>query len=249
MNLPDIKGFIETSFTDWPGRIASVIFLPGCNFRCPYCHNHRLVLEPETLGSWDLSLIIDRMEQLRGWVDGVCITGGEPTIHGNLEKLLEKFKKLGWKIKLDTNGSKPRVLRGLLSANLVDAFSVDVKAPFESIPYRINAGPKADPMAVKESIELLAGSGKPIEIRTTIHPKLLCREALIRLARSSAAVLAQSGAERNNIKFTPQRCRVEETLDPALKEQAPLDPSVFDQWAAEASEAFDAAFSAELPNK
>lgn len=249
MNSPDIKGFIETSFVDWPRRVAAVIFLPGCNFRCPYCHNHKLVLEPESFGSWDLNWIFERLEQLRGWVDGVCVTGGEPTIHADLGKLLRQFKERGWEIKLDTNGARPAVLSDLLSKNLIDAFAIDVKAPFESIPYRNNAGPKADPLKVKKSLELTASSGKSINIRTTIHPDLLSIEELLRLAETSGDILARNGAAKDETTFTPQRARVEDPLDPSLGALQSFDPSIFNEWAALAQKTFNAAWSEDFATK
>ena len=86
--LPLIKGFIETSFLDWPGQICAVVFLPYCNLRCPYCHNHRLVLKPDTLETLSLNRILERLTALGRWIDGLCITGGEPTIHHGLPLLL-----------------------------------------------------------------------------------------------------------------------------------------------------------------
>jgi His-Xaa-Ser system radical SAM maturase HxsC len=88
---PSIKGFLETSFVDWPGRMASVVFLPGCNFRCPYCHNHALVLDPGAVATWPLEVVLAKLSGMKGWVDGVCVTGGEPTLLG--ERLFQLIRQ------------------------------------------------------------------------------------------------------------------------------------------------------------
>ena len=240
MDVPEIKGFLEASFVDWPGKVASTVFLPRCNLRCPYCHNHRLVLVPETLETWPLETVLERLEGFRGWVDGLCVTGGEPTVHAGLGRLLSMLRDRGWAVKLDTNGSKPDVLSALLGAELVGAVSVDVKAPLEPIPYRRNAGPGADPEAVRESLAHLAVSGLPVQIRTTVHPALLSRGELVRLAVEVAGLFVRArGREVGAVRFTPQRCRVEDPLDSLLRERTALDPATFESWAGEAREAFE----------
>ena len=235
MRLPDIKGFLETSFVDWPGRLASVVFLPGCNFRCPYCHNHRLVLNPGDLATWPLDAILGRLEGFRGWIDGVCVTGGEPTIHDALPEFLTLFRSRGWTLKLDTNGSRPEALRGILSAGLVEAVALDVKAPLEPVPYRRNAGPGSDPEAVAETLRVLADWGGWVDVRATVHPELLSADELGRLAAQAGLALSRSDGD---VRFTPQRCRPEEALDPALREKPSLSPEEFSQWAQPAKELF-----------
>ncbi|MGC1401997.1 MAG: radical SAM protein, partial [Thermodesulfobacteriota bacterium] len=106
----EIKGFIETSFLDWPGKICAVLFLPSCNLRCPFCHNHELVLHPELLSPYPWDHIQKRLLALRSWLDGVCVTGGEPTLHPDLPELLGQIRHLGLLVKLDTNGTRPEVL-------------------------------------------------------------------------------------------------------------------------------------------
>ncbi|HJX60180.1 MAG TPA: radical SAM protein, partial [Thermodesulfobacteriota bacterium] len=103
--MTEIKGFLETSFLDWPGKLCSVLFLPRCNFRCPYCHNHPLVLHPERYASIPLEDVLGRLQSFRGWIDGVCITGGEPTLERGLPHLIHELKGQGFSVKLDTNGS------------------------------------------------------------------------------------------------------------------------------------------------
>lgn len=235
MRLPPIKGFLETSFVDWPGRVAAVLFLPGCNFCCPYCHNHALVRCPESLRTFPWEDVVARLETLRGWVDGVCVTGGEPTIHEGLPALVDALHARGWDVKLDTNGSRPQVVEALVRRGRLGAASVDVKAPFEPIPYRRNAGPGADPDAVARTLAVLSQTGVFVEARTTVHPALLSRDEVVRLAEQAGAVLRHAAGQA---RFTLQRCRVEQTLDPGLREHPALTPEVFEAWARDARARF-----------
>jgi len=240
VNLPEIKGFLDSSFVDWPGKVAAVVFLPGCNFRCPYCHNHRLVLAPETLETIPLEGVLARLGELHGWVDGVSVTGGEPTLHPGLGGLLETFRNRGLGVKLDTNGSRPHVLKELLVAGLLDTVAVDVKAPLEPLPYRRNAGPGGDPEAVRATLVQLAAAGLSVEVRTTVHPALLSREEVLRTAADAGRALAAHRGP-GTVRFTLQRGRVEATLDPGLAEKAPLDQGEFTAWADAAVDAFQRA--------
>ncbi len=222
--LPAVKGFLETSFIDWPGKVASVVFLPRCNYRCPYCHNHQLVNSPESYRSWDLEEIFEKLEALRGWVDGVCVTGGEPTIHPELPALLREFKKRGWPVKLDTNGSNPALVNSLIDEGLVDSISLDIKAPLEEIPYRRNTGKGGDPAEVTKTLSLIALSNIPLEVRTTVHPALLSFEECLRLSRQVDDITDK----KTRIKW--QLCKVGETLDPALGDMPAPDEEEFGSW-------------------
>lgn len=214
-----------------------MVFLPGCNFRCPFCHNHALVLDPKHLETWPLDLVLAKLAGMKGWVDGVCVTGGEPTLHEGLPDLLRVFRREGLLVKLDTNGSRPGVLRDLLAVGLVDAVALDLKAPLEPVPYRRNAGPGSDPDAVAETLGLLATWSGWVDVRTTVHPDLLSRDELLRVAETAGSALARSPRAR----FTPQRCRTEDPLDVALRGSPPLSPEEFAAWAAQASVAFEGA--------
>lgn len=239
MDLPPIKGFLETSFVDWPGQVAAVVFLPLCNFRCPYCHNHGLVLRPESYQSWSLDGILDHLAGYRSWVDGVCVSGGEPTRHAALPALLRRLRGAGWATKLDTNGSRPEVLRGLLAAGLLDAVALDLKAPLEAIPYRRNSGWNGDPGRVAESLELVLAAELPLQVRTTVHPRLLTVEELERLAADlGERVARQRGPGGGGVRFTVQRCRVEETLDGGLAGHPGLDAEGFAAWQGRAGDAY-----------
>ncbi len=168
--LPEIKGFLETSFLDWRGKISAVLFLPGCNFACPYCHNHTLAARPQELASLPLDQIMTRLKPFVGWIDGVVISGGEPTLHPGLPRLLEMVRRAGFSVKLDTNGYRPEVLAYLHRHGLVDYVAMDLKAPLEPLAYRRVSGRKVDVDQVRASLEFLKASGLAHEVRSTIWP-------------------------------------------------------------------------------
>ncbi len=131
-DCPAIKGFLETSFVDWKGHLASVLFLGGCNFRCPFCHNRDLVLNPGGFEDVPLEYVVATIRKYRAhWIDKIVITGGEPTIHKNLFALIGLLKNEGMSIKLDTNGSNPSVVKGLVNDGLIDCIAMDVKGPLD----------------------------------------------------------------------------------------------------------------------
>ena len=165
----EIKGFIETSLIDWDGKLASVIFLPGCNFRCPFCHNSQLVQKPEELETVEWEDVAARLARHRGWIDGVVVTGGEPTINGELPALLRAFKGMGLQTKLDTNGYLPVILRHLIGEGLVDYVAMDVKTALDE-RYSKAAGVRINLALIEESIALLLAGGVDYEFRTTVVP-------------------------------------------------------------------------------
>jgi pyruvate formate lyase activating enzyme len=124
-----IAGLIKQSYIDYPGKMAAVVFTQGCNFRCGYCHNPSLVL-PRLFHHNKLVAVSDvliHLENRKDWLDGVVITGGEPTIHGDLPDFLRQIKSLGYLVKLDTNGSNPLMLEKVIKENLVDFIAMDIK--------------------------------------------------------------------------------------------------------------------------
>jgi pyruvate formate lyase activating enzyme len=210
MDFP-IKGFLETSFVDWPGKIVSVLFLPHCNFRCPYCHNYELVTDPGQFPAVPFDHILETLRYYRGWIDGVCITGGEPTLSPLLPQLIECIKQEGMLVKLDTNGSHPRVLASLINARLLNYVAMDVKAPLDREAYARCCGVSVDLDDIMESVNLLKASGLPYEFRTTVAPTFLNEEDLIRLAHQL------TGAR----KLTLQHFSLAHTLDPRCSTIAP----------------------------
>ncbi len=166
-----IKGFIETSLIDWDGMVSCVLFLPGCNFNCPFCHNHLLARHPERLADVPWERVENYLADKVDWIDGAVVTGGEPTIHQELKPLLVKIRDLKSKIKLDTNGYRPVVLEELFSEDLVDYVAMDVKAPLDG-SYAVASGTEVDVMQIRRSVSLIMGSGLPYEFRTTLVPGL-----------------------------------------------------------------------------
>lgn len=212
----EIKGFLETSFIDWPGKICSVFFLPHCNFRCPYCHNHPLVLHPEQYRSIRLEDALERLGSLEGWVDGICVTGGEPTLHQDLPALIRNLRTHGFLVKLDTNGSNPAMLEALVEMKEVDFVSMDVKAPLDALSYRRSVGLPVDLAPLLRAIDVLKMGKVEYEFRMTVVPGLHREEDIIQLA-------SQLRAGR---RFVLQNFNPENPLDPQLKRTPPYDPEV-----------------------
>jgi pyruvate formate lyase activating enzyme len=214
--MAEIKGFLETSFIDWPGKICSVFFLPHCNFRCPYCHNHPLVLHPEHYRTIPLEDALERLRALRGWVDGICVTGGEPTLHPDLPVLIRTLRTHGFLVKLDTNGSNPTMLESLVEVKDIDFVSMDVKAPLDPISYRRSVGGPVDLAPLLRSIDILKRGRVEYEFRMTVVPGLHREEDITHLA-------SQLMAGR---RFVLQNFNPENPLDPELKSTPPYDPDV-----------------------
>lgn len=168
----DIKGFIDTSFVDWDGEVASVVFTPGCNFKCPYCYNHELVFDPQGYPNVPRDHIFSFLDEHADFIDGVVIIGGEPTIHPGLVEFCRSLKDKGLKVKLDTNGTNPDIMKELLDENLVDYVAMDVKAPLNQDKYSRVVGKKVngEVAKIKETIQVVISSGVDHEFRTTVVP-------------------------------------------------------------------------------
>jgi len=168
----EIKGFIETSLIDWDGKVVSVIFLPGCNFRCPYCQNMDLVDHPEKFKTIPEERVFEYLESHRDFIDGVCITGGEPTLHKDkgLTEFIRHVKQEGFLVKLDTNGSDPAYLKELVENKLIDFVAMDIKAPLEDYNKATNV--KVNTEAIKESVQFLLSDDIDHEFRTTVAPTI-----------------------------------------------------------------------------
>ncbi len=170
----EIKGFVNLSLVDWDGKISSVIFLPNCNFRCPFCHNTTLVLHPEKGETVPFERVEDYLKKQKSWIDGVCITGGEPTLHRDLPDLCSKFKEMAFLVKVDTNGTNPVMMKELMDRRLIDYVAVDIKAPLTVEKYSKAIGVNAEKLLgkVKETVKMLMGSKMDYEFRTTVVPTL-----------------------------------------------------------------------------
>jgi pyruvate formate lyase activating enzyme len=134
-----VRGFERVSLCDWPGCNTSVIFMGGCNMRCPTCHNYTIAWQPEQVPAISRQSILTYLKNRAKWIDGVVVTGGEATLVPQLETVLHDIKALGMRIKLDTNGMRPDVVESLMQQQLVDLFAVDVKGPWELYP-RLTGG-------------------------------------------------------------------------------------------------------------
>ncbi|MEF3169497.1 MAG: anaerobic ribonucleoside-triphosphate reductase activating protein [Deltaproteobacteria bacterium] len=165
-----IGGFQPFTLTDYPGEVAAVVFTQGCNLRCPFCHNKGL-LEAGSGTDEEFKCILDFLRERKGILTGVVVTGGEPTIQKDLGKFLLSIKRLDYKVKLDTNGSMPEVLRGLLGAGIPDYVAMDVKAPWTK--YNLATGRDWGVEAFQESVDLIATSGIRHHFRTTLVPGLI----------------------------------------------------------------------------
>ena len=162
----DIQGLQKLTLLAWPGRVACTIFLGGCDFRCPFCHNRDLVTGPLP-AAMDSGELLAFLAKRKGLLDGVCVTGGEPLLRPGLEALLEEIKALGFPIKLDTNGSHPQLLARLWSLGLVDYAAMDIKNSPER--YGETAGvPGLDLGPIRESVSWLLESHVDYEFRTTV---------------------------------------------------------------------------------
>lgn len=214
-----IKGFIKTSLVDWPGKVCSVIFLAGCGFRCPACHNRRLVLEPDSIPDYPVGKILDYLRSRKGWIDGITVTGGEPTIRKNLPDLLRRFRGLKIGIKLDTNGSNPAMLAALVRSGLVDAVFMDVKAPLGNKSYARVAGVPVDVRRVRRSIDILKSSALEVAFRTTAIPGMVEEPEL-------EAIKQALGNVR---RFIVQPFQNRETLNEELGRTTPFDQGRIDE--------------------
>lgn len=162
-----IHGFQKTTLLDYPGHLAATIFLGGCNMRCPFCHNASLVLGTQKQNTISKEEVLSLLSKRKQILEGVCITGGEPTLAGDLPEMIEEIKALGLNVKLDTNGSNPAMVSDLMSRGLIDYIAMDIKNSPDK--YARTSGISHLSMAsIKESVNLIKNGGIPYEFRTTV---------------------------------------------------------------------------------
>lgn len=220
-------GLQKTTLVDYPGKVAATVFTVGCNFRCPYCHNPELVLpeliqkQPQISEDEVLSFLKER----QGLLEGLCITGGEPTLHPDLISFLEKVKSLGYAIKLDSNGSNPQVLQEIIEKKLVDYLAMDVKTSLEKY-HLVTLG--AVPLEnIQKSISLIKNSGLDYEFRTTIAPEIVSEDDIFKivdLIKPAHAYFFQTfkGIKTLDPKFTTLKGISEEKLQQILIQIKPF---------------------------
>ena len=203
-----ISGLQKMTLLDYPGKIACTVFLGGCNFRCPFCHNGELLdgaMTPVMEEGEFLAFLSKRM----GLLDAVCVSGGEPTLQPGLADLLEEIKKMGYLVKLDTNGSRPEILKDLVNRGLLDYVAMDIKnAPHR---YGQTAGVTVQMEQIEESIRFLLEDRVDYELRTTVVEQLHDCDAMERMGQWVSSLAAgrmvkrwfvQPFVDRDTVLFT-----------------------------------------------
>lgn len=181
-----ISGIEKLTTIDFPGRVACVVFTPGCQFRCPYCYNPEFVI-PEQIHRLKPSFIkpdvfFNFLENRKGLLDGVSITGGEPTIHQGLEDFIKKVKAMGFEVKLDTNGTNPKIVASLLEKKLLDYIAMDIKHVWDKYEKAIGVSNKSFIDSCKETFQLIQQSEIEHEFRTTLFPQEHTEEDIVNIA-------------------------------------------------------------------
>lgn len=177
-----VHGFNKLTLLDYPGRLACTIFLGHCNFRCPFCHNAGLVLDPENEPVIPIEEILGTLKKREGILDGVCITGGEPTVHKKLPEFIQQIKKMDYSVKLDTNGTNPQMVREMVKAGLLDYVAMDIKNSPDK--YGETAGiARVDLEAVNETVEFLKSGKVDYEFRTTVTRELHKKEDFLKIRK------------------------------------------------------------------
>lgn len=220
----EIKGWVRSSLVDFPGHIATVLFVGGCQWRCPICHNPDLVLHPAHLPTLAEEEVFAHLARRAGLIGGVVITGGEPTLQPDLLPFLRRLRRAGPSIKLDSNGYRPEVLAAILQEGLVDYVAMDVKAPPGRYPL-LTGRAEVDLGRIERSLALLQQSGVAYELRTTVVPGLLAAEDVEAVARWVA------GAPL----YVLQQFRPQQTLDPLLAQTRPYPPEALREMAGRAA--------------
>lgn len=177
-----IVGLVETSLIDWDGKITSVVFLGGCNFACPFCHNHQVAANDRSLREITWTELRSSLERKLGWLDAVVISGGEPLMHPELFELCQSIRQMGLQIKLDTNGSFPYVLKRLISLQLVDFVAMDIKTRLDD-SYQRACGRPVDLAPIRRTVRLLLQAGIDYEFRTTLVPGIVNPEDIVAIGR------------------------------------------------------------------
>jgi len=221
-----IAGVQKNSFVDFPGKVAMVLFTPGCNLDCFYCHNRSIIREDGLRSLWDPEEVFSLLGSRKKFLDAVVISGGEPTLQKGLEEFIGRIKELGFLVKLDTNGTRPGVVERLLSLGLIDYIAMDIKAPLQR--YEEICGVAVDLSGIRESVDLLLKSRVSYEFRTTLVPQLK-EEDVVAMAKWI------QGAKRYILQQYKRPPLESETVDVRIV-QAPHSPSFIRKMAETAGE-------------
>lgn len=223
-----IYGLQKLTLLDFPGRTACTVFLSGCNYRCPFCHNAELA-RGEAPAVMDDAELLTFLEKRRGLLDGVAFTGGEPLLTRELPELMEKIREMGYAVKLDTDGGFPERLKVLLDRGLLDYIAMDVKN--SPARYAETVGlPNADLAPVRESIRLIMESGVPYEFRTTAVAQLHDIEsfpAIGEMIRGAERYYIQKFTDRDTVAFSGLTAPSDEELAVYLEAVRPYVKSAF----------------------
>lgn len=193
-----IAGFVKTSFVDYPGKIASVVFTQGCNLSCSYCHNISLIDEKDASSGIQPEGVFEFLAKRKGMIDAVVVSGGEPTLQKNLAVFIAELKNRGLLIKLDTNGTNSDILRALINDKLLDFIAMDLKAPLSKYEHVTGTNWLELP-SILESVEIIKSCGLAHEFRTTLCPELEADDIL--------SIILDFGIASN---YVVQSCRSKE---------------------------------------
>jgi len=224
-----IAGLQKTTLIDYPKKLACTVFLAGCNFRCPWCYSSELVLPLKIAKQPRISEkeFFDFLRQRQGQLEGVVVCGGEPTINKDLPKFIERIKKMGFFIKLDTNGSNPEMLKDLVSLKLADYVAMDIKTTKEKYPAVFSESLNIE--SIKESVDFLKNSKIEYEFRTTVIPGEHFKEDFLEIAKWIGG---------KNVKYYLQNFRPEKTIDPDFEKIKPYKEEYLKEIAKEISPYF-----------
>ena len=207
-----IAGLQKTTLIDYPGKIAATVFLSGCNFFCPWCYSPELVLLDKIKKQPGISEkeFFAFLKEKIGLLDGLVICGGEPTLNKDLPDFIKKIKKLGFLVKLDTNGSNPEMLKNLIAKNLLDYVAMDIKASLNK--YQVSGIKYRALDNIKKSVKILKEGKVDYEFRTTVVPTIHTQRDILEIAKWIGG---------KNVKYFLQSFRPEKTLDPEFEKIKP----------------------------
>lgn len=236
LKIVQIGGLQKTTLIDFPGHIACVVFTVGCNVRCPFCHNRQLVTW-QNLKRSRLSLIPESdffafLKKRRGILEGVVVSGGEPTLQSDLSGFLSRCKRMGFKTMLETNGSRPKTMVKLLNGQMVDYIAMDIKAPLDKNYAKIVSKKDFDFTLLLNSIKVILNSGVKFEFRTTVVPTIHDKKNMVELARQLyEEVQGYRGteAQSQSLKWILQNFQPKNCLDPKFNKLKPYSQNEMEE--------------------